>query len=269
MVNFHLTSLNPAAVHGISGTLDIFSGTPLNLAKKVYVDTPLATVIDCFKFRVDAIDVSDGAIADIDTADIEFANCGENWAVTKSYGLLGWMAAGAEAETESLGANINDAVMTLNVASGSNPMGHDYVRYLALKTFGNVETSDLFNNEIMLVQETHQQTDLVNGPGYPNGLQAKITLGGGSDPNAPATGNPAGGNTDRLNTNHAWELLTQCPASRLQNVAGSDVYQNVPLEIGDVLNFTLTMSSSVANATGLNGGVIPDVDYQIIMTLSA
>lgn len=235
--DFSLPALNQAYTLDISGALSAEIPTTFDVSATAIYNIKLATLNNIFKYESDSFDVDD-----ISNSDIKYYVYMNQWPNDASLNP-------AHAYTKPSGGKLLED--SADIPSNKNLVKHDFVRYLAKHLFNTPYGVDLFSNEEALL------TDIAT-----KGRAAKVNImkaltdvdntraAGGSSPNKYST------NDLSNNTNICRELMRQIAyhaPSRFhdatQDISGIKI---VPFEVGDTINFKLSISAAT-NQQNLTG----------------
>jgi len=251
-----LTSIAPVIIHDATAVF--------------YV--PLSAYTDAFQFATDDATINDVAAQDVKyyiMSDMSGTNILHNVGNAM-------MNAGLSAnEISSVDSSGN------TYANNQRLVKHDFVRYMALKLFNTSFGVDLFNNNAELI--SHLNTICGNTVGTYAWATIEAALynvcaqnSSNADLTADVNGLYYNTNTDNSAANLCREMMLQLANSVPERfVVGTGLVTNttfpqpVPLDIGDSINFLLTLS--VATNQELLTGVAP-IDpriYQIKLIMSS
>jgi len=251
-INFVLNALSNTITLDISGTLATEMAEDLSvnaIAVFEILDTEVQSV---FQFQTDSYKISDIYSNDIkyfvfDSSMSEFNPAD----AMMDYSSNEYSSSGAIA-TEQVS---NDAP----IPSNKMLVCHDYIRYLALKLFGTHHGTDLFNNQIELIEDIRSLcgSDVAGAVWY-NVSQALQAVGvNNANLNQTFKGLNYADTDLSGNSNISRELMLQigqyAPDRFATLTDDSDDIQPVPLIAGDSISFTLTINAAEGqeNLTGV------------------
>jgi len=251
--DFSLPALNQAYTLDLSGTLSTEAPTLLDVSATAIYNIRLATLKSVFKYESDSFDVND-----ISASDVKYFVYMNAWPSDASLNP-------AHAYTKpSAGKLLEDSADILN---NKNLVKHDFVRYLALHLFNTPHGVDLFSNEDALL------TDIATkGRAAKNSIMAalnsvnQVNAAGGSDVNHKYSTNDLSNNT-----NICRELMRQIASvapSRFYDPSGNSGIKSVPLEVGDTINFKLSISAAPNQQNLTSRGAFDVRVYKISLVVS-
>ena len=184
---------------------------------------------DVFKFKSDSADCLDA-----NASDLKYFVHMENWPTLVAANAM-----------------MDHLASTYPIASGfaANKMlvAHDFVRYLALELFGTYHGVDLFNNEVALLQNLRLLTG--SGAAHTMGdISTKLTAVSTAGTHANITVDAGGNymtNSSSADSNicrKLFEQLAYMVPERFAALQDVNTEQNIPLEIGDVISFKVTIA---------------------------
>lgn len=250
--DFSLPALNQAYTLDLSGTLSTEAPTVLDVSATAIYNIRLATLKNVFKYESDSFDVND-----ISASDVKYFVYMNSWPNDASLNP-------AHAYMKpSAGKLLEDSADILN---NKNLVKHDFVRYLAQHLFNTPYGVDLFSNEDALLSDISTK-----------GRDAKNSIMGAlnsvNQANASAGTAPHKYSTNDLsnNTNICRELMRQIASlapSRFYDASGNSGIKSVPLEVGDTINFKLSISAAPNQQNLTSRGAFDVRVYKISLVVS-
>jgi hypothetical protein len=251
--DFSLPALNQAYTLDISGALS--AEAPLTLldvsAIAIYY-IKKSTLNNVFKYESDSFDVND-----LSASDVKYYVYMNEWPVDASLNP-------AHAYTKALGGKLLED--SADISNNKNLVKHDFVRYLAKHLFNTPYGVDLFSNEEALLLDI-----ATKGRAAKNSIMGALNTVNQANASAGTAPNKYSTNDLSNNSNICRELMRQIASvapSRFFGTAGASGIKSVPLEIGDTINFKLSISAA-PNQQGLTGQGAFDVRvYKISLVVS-
>jgi hypothetical protein len=237
MVNFVLDYLSSSVAMDVSGVVYSQSITGVDASATAVFHVSLDDMKNVFQFQTN----SNFDIADL-PADIKYKIDTASWpSLNPANGMMDDVLSLSPIITgDSTGAYPSNVMM----------VAHDFVRYLALKLFNSAYGAELFDNQLILLndirkicgsdssgQTWHDIVEKLNTVGI-NGTHADLE---GSAAHKYMTDNTTGeANLCRT----LFQQLTGSVIDRFANIQGGDDFQPLPLEADDSISFKLTVDAA-------------------------
>jgi hypothetical protein len=231
VIDFSLPALNRAYTLDVSGGLSAEAPVTFDVSATAIYYIKKTTLRNVFRFESDSFDVED-----ISSSDVKYYVYMNTWPSDASLNP-------AHAYTKPSGGKLLED--SLDIPNNKNLVKHDFVRYLAKHLFNTPYGVDLFNNEDALLTDIATKGRAAKDA-IMNVLNTvnQVNAAGGTTPNKYST------NDLSNNTNICRELMLQIANKAPARFYGADIsgIQSVPIEIGDTINFKLSISAALNQA---------------------
>jgi hypothetical protein len=216
-----------------------------------------------FQFQTDNTDIND-----VDATDLKYYTFLNQWPANLRLNV-------ANAMMDDTNSSNAYGISQSDIPRSKFLLKHDFERYMALKLFGTIQGVDLFSNEMALSENMCYLGGDIEGSSVYADIRtslASIASVDGTSPGLSADGNGLlfMSNATKDNSNIVRHLMLQIQANqpaRFAEVQDSEGPQPVPLQTGDILNFTLIVSAKENQHTLTDVAEIPSRTYLIRLVL--
>ena len=216
-----------------------------------------------FQYQTDAFDIDD-----VDATDLKYYTFLDQWPANLRLNV-------ANAIMDDTNSSNAYGIAQSDIPSSKFLLKHDFQRHMALHLFGTIQGVDLFANEMQLSENMCFLGGDVEASGVYGSVHTSLAAVASVDGTSPGlTADDAGllymSNATKDNTNIVRHLMLQIKANKperfaeIQDISGP---QPVPLETGDIINFTLTVDAASGQEELTGVAAIPTRTYLIRLVL--